>query len=93
MSLPERYVARVIDNSLVAAEGVLFGKKSGGASGHEGGGLVITEAREDGIGAGEVVVEADVEFGLVEAANRLAQEVISILVVTRSGRGIQIDQA
>ena len=92
MSLPDRYVARVIDNSLVAAEGVLFGKKSGGASGHKGDGLVITEAREDGIALERLWSSRTSNLVSSRLRTGSLRKLFPFCIVTRCGQGIEIEQ-
>ena len=72
----EADVACVVDEVLIAAEGVGFGK-SGRAAGHKGEGLVVAETAEEIVLAGERVVQPDIEFGIVQAADRLVDVVVA----------------
>src|SRR4029077_11774584 len=72
--LSDSHVARVIDDALIAAEGIRLRKSSGGASGHIRDRLVIAEASESRIRAGEVVIQPHVKLRLVQLAHRFSYE-------------------
>src|SRR4029077_8086793 len=93
VSLPDGYLARVIENSLVAAERVRFGKRaSPAAARHIGNRLVVAKTSERVVGAREVVVQTNVELGFVELAHGLANEVESRSQVIGVWRGVVIHQ-
>jgi hypothetical protein len=76
MGLANGDVARVVDNSLITAEGVRFGK-SGRAAGHKGERLVVAETAEEIVLGGERVVQAGVEFGFVQSAHGFVDVVVA----------------
>ncbi len=66
----------MVDDDLVAAEGVRFGEGAGAASaGDHGVGLVVAEAGIKVVGGGEIVIEADIKLRFVELADGLVDEV------------------
>ena len=62
-------VAPVVSDVLRAGEGAGF-CKSGRAAGDEVGGLIVAETSEDGVLAGEGVIQTNVEFSFVEFPHR-----------------------
>ena len=89
MRLSNGYVTGVVDDSLVAAKRIRLSEKSRRASRHIRICLVIAEAREQRVRAGEVLVHADVELRFVQRAHWFALEVVSVYAVARSRRGIE----
>src|SRR5260370_12588486 len=77
VSLPDGYLPRVVDNSLIAAERASLGKSAGKAARNEGDGVVVAKTGEESIAGRQVVVQTNVEFGCVELAHGLANEVES----------------
>ena len=69
-------VASVIDQILIAAEGVCFGK-SRRTTGDKRARLVVAETAEEIVLAGERVVQADIELGFVQSAHRLVDVVVA----------------
>ena len=90
MAPAEADVARVVDEVLVAAEGIGLGQ-IGRAAGDVGECLVVAEALKGIVFGGDGLVEADVEFGFVELAYRLADVVVSESSVAGVGGGIDVD--
>jgi hypothetical protein len=74
-------VPRVIDQVLIAAEGVGFGQ-SWSATRDKRERLVVAEARKCAVGIGKGLVEANIELGFVQLADRLADVVVSGAGVT-----------
>src|ERR1700747_2406610 len=69
MRFSNGYVKRVVQDSLIAAKGILF-RKTGRASRNIRAGLVRTEAGEQRVGVREAVVHPDIKLRFVQLANR-----------------------
>ena len=89
MGFAEGDVARVVDDVLIAAEGVGFGK-SRRAAWHIGERLVIAEAAEQIVLVGERVVQAGIEFGFVQSAHGLVDVVVAGTGVVGVRRGVDV---
>src|SRR5271157_3382320 len=81
----------MVDNSLITPKGIGLCKKSRGASGHKGVGLIIAKAGEQRIHGGEYLVHPDVELRLIQRAHRFTLEVVSVHGVDRGGRRVEGD--
>src|SRR6202166_67102 len=94
VSFADGHVAGVVDDALIAAEGALLDLRANTAAArHIGGGLIIAKAREDIVGVGERVVQADIELGFIKAAHRLVDEVNSRQSIISIRQGIKIHKS
>ena len=90
--LSDGRVAGMVDNALIASEGVRFGKERRCATWHVRSCLIVAEAGKQAIRARKGVVQPNVELGLIQRTHGLALEVVSVYVIARSGQGIKPDQ-
>ena len=77
-------IACVVDEVLIAAEGIFFGK-AGRAAGRKSERLVVAEAAKQVVRSRERLVQSNIELGFVQDANRL----VDIVVARRRKRWAQ----
>src|ERR1700739_2939318 len=90
MAPPNPDVASVVDEVLIAAEGIGFGE-SRRAAGDKRERLVVAEPREDIVRGGERLIQTGVELGFVQSADRLVDVVVSLARIIGIRRRIDID--
>ena len=86
MGFADGDVAGVVDQVLIAAEGIAFGEvRRGRAARGKRERLVVAESREEIVRGGERLVHAGVELGFVQGADRLGDVVIACAGSARVG--------
>src|SRR5580700_10568352 len=91
----------MVDDALVAAEGIGLGKSASEAARNEGDCVVVAKTAEESVVGREGVVQTDVKLGFIQFSDRLAHEVETLSgiagvrhrVEVKQGRTDAVDQA
>src|SRR5713226_6255894 len=89
MGFRKFYIAPMVSDVLCAGKSTLLGEPVGDPSRHERECLVVAEARKHRVLTGKVVIQADVEFPLIEFPRRLVDKVKAQRRVARVACGIK----